>query len=147
MIDYEKTLKSFFAEIIKYLDGLAKRAPDGITYSRIDAARDIVAKIKDEPFKYSDYNVRVRESMEALPSAFMPNDHDNSIFLLYNRVLNSMGNLKSPHDYWREEAQQKLLNSLKTIKYKNSKNVLKDLYFPFISAKKYAVKTNIETTR
>ena len=53
-----------------------------------------------------------------------------------------MGDLYSPYDYQRHEAQKILLNGIKQMQYKNSTNLLKDLYFLFVSPKKYAVKTD-----
>lgn len=147
MIDYDKTLKLFFSEIIKYLNDLASHAEDGITYARIEHARDVIGKIMETPFEYSDYDTRVRKKSELWAEAFMPNKYDNSVFRLYSGVLYSMGDLNSQHDDTRKQAQDKLLNSLKAIKYKNSKNILKGLYFPFVSAKKYAVDANMQKTK
>lgn len=66
---------------------------------------------------------------------------DNRVYLAYNAVVNSMDKLDSEYDWYRNDAQQTLLNSLKAIKYRNTTNVLKDFYFPLLSAKKFAIKS------
>lgn len=142
MIDYDATLKMFFAENIKYLEKLRTRAKDTIVADRITAAIDGVQRIMANPQKFADYRVRVKEGFENsdLAEAFIPSgSQDNSVTLSFFAVLNAMGDLKNPNDYKREQAQKKLLAALKRIKYKNSSSVLKDFTFPFRSPANFAV--------
>lgn len=147
MIDYDATLKVFFSEIIKYLDDRASHAEDGISYARIERAREIVEKIAENPLQYADYNVRVKKDMIVDARAFKPNNTDTKVFRMYCRVLNIMPDLYDDSDPVRHKAQDALLTILHEIKYRNSKNLLKSLYFSFIPAKKYAVKVNMQKTK
>ena len=140
MIDYDATLQKFFEEILKFLDKRATRAHDKKELERIKKARTQVEAIAKDPKKYADYNTRVKNGLVVAPEAFMPNEHDNSVFLIYNRAMNNIENLDSDFDYHRAEAQKVLLNMLKQMKYKNSTNLLKDFAYPFISPTRFAVK-------
>ncbi len=142
MIDYGATLQKFFDETIVYLQKRLDAAKDEIEQSRVSQAMAQVSAVAENPRKYADYNMRVKDNLVADPRPFMPTEHDNSVFMIYQKVLWKMADLYSPYDHQRQEAQKLLLNALKQMKYKNAKNVLKDLYFPFVSPEKYAVKTN-----
>lgn len=141
MIDYDATLKKFFDETIKFLEKRLKSAKDKEEQTRIVEAVRQVKEISKNPRKYADYNVRVKNDLVLDARAFMPTEYDNSAFWIYQKVEWNMGDLYSDFDYQRHEAQKILLNGLKQMRYKNSTNLLKDLYFPFVSPKKYAVKT------
>ena len=141
-IDYDATLQMFFAESIKYLEKLRTKTKDKKAVARINAAIDMVKRIMAEPQKFADYRVRVKEGMEngELAEAFIPvGSQNNSVTLSFYAVLNAMGNLKSQYEWERAEAQQKLLNALKGIKYRNSTSLLKDFTFPFKSSAYFAV--------
>ena len=141
-IDYDATLQMFFAESIKYLEKLRTKTKDKKAVARINAAIDMVKRIMAEPQKFADYRVRVKEGMEngELAEAFIPvGSQNNSVTLSFYTVLNAMGNLKSQYEWERAEAQQKLLNALKGIKYRNSTSLLKDFTFPFKSSAYFAV--------
>lgn len=145
MIDYDATLQMFFSETIKYLERLRTRAKDKIYADRITAAIDVVQRIAANPTKYADYAVRAREGLDNgdLAMAFIPQgSHDNSVYLSFSAVLNSMGELNDRFDWNREKAQQKLLAALKTVKYKNSTSKLKVLTFKFKSPKDFAIQSN-----
>lgn len=142
MIDYDATLQKFFEETLKFLDKRATRAHDKKELEKIKKARAQVETIAKDPKKYADYNTRVKAGLEADARAFMPNSQDNTVFIIYNRVLNSIENLNSDFDFERAKAQKFLLNMLKQMKYKNSTNLLKDFTFPFISPTRFAVKEN-----
>ena len=142
MIDYDATLKKFFDETIKFLEKRLQSAKDKEEQTRIVEAVRQVKEISKNPRKYADYNVRVKNDLVLDARAFMPTQYDNSAFLIYQKVEWNMGDLYSPYDYQRHEAQKILLNGIKQMQYKNSTNLLKDLYFLFVSPKKYAVKTD-----
>lgn len=144
MIDYDATLKMFFAEVVKYLEKLQRNAEDEIQSNRCKAAIDVVQRIANNPMKYADYNVRVKDGMETddFVKAFVPtNTRNNALYLVYSVVVNSMGDLHSHFDFHRKQAQQKLLNALKGVKYINSTNLLKDFTFKFKSPKSFAVQS------
>ena len=140
MIDYDATLKSFFDEVILFLDKRKARARDEVEMKRIVDMMAIVRAVSENPRKYADYNARVKDGLVEHAEAFMPTPHDNTAFLIYSGVLWKLSDLYSQFDYQRQEAQKALLSGLKQMKYKNAGNILKDLYFPFISPEKYAVK-------
>ena len=142
MIDYDATLKTFFDETIKFLEKRLRSAKDKEEQTRIVEAVRQVKEISKNPRKYADYNVRVKNDLVLDARAFMPTQYDNSAFRIYQKVEWNMGDLYSPYDYQRHEAQKILLNGIKQMQYKNSTNLLKDLYFLFVSPKKYAVKTD-----
>ena len=142
MIDYDATLKKFFDETIKFLEKRLQSAKDKEEQTRIVEAVRQVKEISKNPRKYADYNVRVKNDLVLDARAFMPTQYDNSAFRIYQKVEWNMGDLYSPYDYQRHEAQKILLNGIKQMQYKNSTNLLKDLYFLFVSPKKYAVKTD-----
>lgn len=142
MIDYDATLKTFFDETIKFLEKRLQSAKDKEEQTRIVEAVRQVKEISKNPRKYADYNVRVKNDLVLDARAFMPTQYDNSAFRIYQKVEWNMGDLYSPYDYQRHEAQKILLNGIKQMQYKNSTNLLKDLYFLFVSPKKYAVKTD-----
>lgn len=140
MIDYDATLKKFFAEVVLFLEKRKKQAKDDVELQRVISAIGIVNAVAENPRKYADYAVRVKENLVEPAEAFMPNPYDNSVFLIYNKVLANLSDLYCQFDYHRHEAQKVLLDGLKQMKYKNATNILKDFYFPFISAARYAVK-------
>lgn len=142
MIDYDATLQKFFQEILLFLNKRMERAKDKHDVICIMNTADIVRAVAKNPGKYADYNMRVADKLVEDARAFMPNSSDNSAFMIYQHVLNSMGKLNSPYEWERTEAQRVLLEMLKRIKYKNASNVLKDLYFPFMSAKRFAVQSD-----
>ena len=144
MIDYDATLQQFFAECIKFLEKQRLRANDQIALKRINDAIVAVLRVSANPKQFEDYNVRVKAGVETpdMVEAFMPaGTDDNRVYLMYSAVVNSMENLYNEYDWYRAEAQQTLLNSLKAIKYRNTTNILKDFYFPLLSAKKFAIKS------
>ena len=144
MIDYDATLQQFFAECIKFLEKQRSRANDQIALKRINDAISVVSRVAANPKMFRDYDVRVKAGLEPmdLVYAFMPaGTDDNRVYLMYSAVVNSMENLYNEYDWYRAEAQQTLLNSLKAIKYRNTTNILKDFYFPLLSAKKFAIKS------
>lgn len=138
MIDYDATLQQFFAECIKFLEKQRLHANDQIALKRINNAISVVSRVAANPKMFGGYNVRVKAGLEPmdLVDAFMPaGTDDNRVYLAYSAVVNSMENLYNEYDWHRAEAQQTLLNSLKAIKYRNTTSVLKDFYFPLLSAK------------
>ena len=147
MIDYNATLQKFFDEVVLFLDKRKSRASSEFEYNRIVNAMAQVRAVAANPKKYADYDVRVKDGLVRmdLVGAFMPTPHDNSVYLIYNKVLCNMAKLHSQFDWERGEAQKVLLNALKQMKYKNAGNILKDLYFPFVSPGKYAVKKDSRT--
>ncbi len=139
MIDYDATLQKFFQEILLFLNKRMERAKDKHDVMCIMNTADIVRAVAKNPGKYADYNMRVADKLVEDARAFMPNSSDNSAFMIYQRVLNSMGKLNSPYEWERTEAQKVLLDMLKQIKYKNDPSVFKDFYFPFVSATRFAI--------
>ncbi len=142
MNDYNATLQKFFDEVVKFLDKRKSHADSEFEYNRIVDAIATVRAVAANPKKYADYNTRVKDGLERmdLVEAFMPTPRDNTAYLIYNKILWQMDKLNSQFDWERKEAQKVLLAALKQMKYKNSTNILKDLYFPFVSPEKYAVK-------
>lgn len=141
MINYDATLRTFFDEIIKYLEKLATKAPDKVYADRIAAAIKSVGIIRSNPRRYIDYNMRTQVESPDMVEAFIPaKTNNNKVYLLYNSVVYTMGELDSPFDWKREAAQKKLLMALKEIKYINSTSLLKDLTYMFKSPIQFAVK-------
>lgn len=140
MIDYNATLQEFFKEVVKFLDNRAARAQDEFEYQRICRAREQIKKIAENPVKYADYNARVVDGLEPHTAAFMPNQRDNSAYLILSKVLHCMGNLNSEFDWHRKKAQETLLKARRAIAYKNSTNIFKDIKFAFMGLEKFAVK-------
>ena len=147
MIDYNATLQKFFDEVVLFLDKRKSRASSEFEYNRIVNAMAQVRAVAANPKKYADYDARVKDGLARmdLVGAFMPTPHDNSVYLIYNKVLCNMAKLHSQFDWERGEAQKVLLNALKQMKYKNAGNILKGFYFPFVSPEKYAVKKDSKT--
>ncbi len=143
MIDFDATLQQFFAEIVKYLNNLGARARDKVELAQIKNAISEVEQVAANPIKYADYGARVQAGLERLDmaAAFMPRgSNDNRVFLLYQRVVNNIEKLDSQFAVEREQGQKVLLDALKAIKYRNSASLFKGLYFPFVSAEKFASK-------
>lgn len=147
MTDYDATLQEFFSDVLLFLERRKQRAKDVDEQNCIIDAIATVQTIARNPFKYADYAVRVKDGLArlSLVDAFMPTPRDNSAYLIYSRVLYYMGNLHSQFDWERAEAQKVLLNARKQMQYKNSTNILKDLYFPFVSPERYGVKKDSKT--
>ena len=119
MIDYDATLQQFFAECIKFLEKQRSRANDQIALKRINNAISVVSRVAANPKMFGDYNVRVKAGLEPmdLVYAFMPaGTDDNRVYLMYSAVVDSMENLYNEYDWYRAEAQQTVLHSLKAIK-------------------------------
>lgn len=142
MIDYDKTLEKFFKQCIVYLEKRAKTAKDKHIQKDIFDAIWTVQTISDNPRQYADYNARVEAGLEshAVVDGFMAGTRDNSAYLVYSKVLNSMADLDSQFSWKREKAQESLLNAVKTMEYKNSTNLLKDFIWPFKSPEAFAEK-------
>lgn len=139
MIDYDATLQKFFDEITVFLNNRVDKAMDKFEREHIMNAVRCVCIIAANPKKYADYDARVQDRLEADPRAFMTSPYDNYVFLLYQGVVNNMGDLNSEFDWVRSNSQAYLLKALKQIKYKNATNVFKDFYYPFLPASKFAV--------
>lgn len=139
MIDYDATLQKFFDEIIVFLNKRFDKAKDNFERKHIMSAVRCINIVAANPKKYADYGARVQDRLEADPLAFMTSPYDNYVFLLYQGVVNNMGNLNSEFDWDRSYFQAYLLKALKQIKYKNSTNVFKDFYYPFLPVSKFAV--------
>ncbi|MBO5662472.1 MAG: hypothetical protein J6S12_01255 [Alphaproteobacteria bacterium] len=142
MIDYDKTLEKFFKQCIVYLEKRAKTAKDKYIQKDIFDAIWTVQTISDNPRQYADYNVRVKTGLEshAVVDGFMAGTRDNSAYLVYSKVLNSMADLDSQFSWKREKAQETLLKAKSAMEYKNSTNFLKDFIWPFKSLKTFGVK-------
>ena len=140
MIDYDATLQKFFAEVISFLDKRKAFARDEEELKRIVDTMAQVRAVAENPCKYADYNARVKDGLVEHAEAFMTSPQDNSAFRIYSGVLWKLSDLHSQFDWHRQEAQKVLLDGLKQMKYKNATNILKGLYFPFVSPEKYAVK-------
>lgn len=147
MTDYDATLQEFFGDVLLFLERRQQRAKDDEEQKCIIDAIAVVQTVARNPVKYADYAVRVKDGLErlSLVDAFMPTPHDNSAYLIYSKVLWNMGKLHSQFDWERAEAQKVLLNARKQMQYKNSTNILKDLYFPFVSPERYGVKKDSKT--
>lgn len=143
MYDYEATLDKFFEEVIKYLNKRKEQAKDKYVRFHVLEAIAVVERVRKNPMQYVDYNVRVKAGLEEtrLADGFLAGTRDNSVFVLYESVLNNMGNLRSQYEWERADAQKLLANAQKTIEYKNSTCFLKDFIYPFISAQRFVVKT------
>ena len=135
VIDYKATLQEFFKEVLKFLDNRAAYAKDEFDYQKICKAREDVKQIAENPQKYADYAARVADGVDPQPEAFMPNQYDNSAYIILSKVLHYMGNLDSEFDWYREEAQDILLKANHAMRYKNAKGMFKDIRFLFISPK------------
>lgn len=143
-IDYDATLREFFSEILKFLYNQEKTAKDTVKSAKINAAIKMVTQVANNPKKFGDYRARASAGMENgdFVDAFLRGrNNDNGIWLTYSAVLNAMADLSDKNDYKREQAQKKLLNALKTLKYTNSTNLLKDFTFAFKSPKSFAIKS------
>ena len=143
MIDYDATLTKFFDQIMVFLHNNALRANDAQDYECILKNMDIVETIKDNPRKYADYSVRIQAHVVEDAEAFMRGG-DNSVFLIYSKVMWCLNDFYSKYDYKRREAQKVLENALKSLMYINSKNIFKDLYFPFVPANRFTVQQKIK---
>ncbi len=143
MYDYEATLDKFFGEVLKYLNKRKEQARDKYVRNHVLNAISAVERVRENPMQYVDYNVRVKAGLEetSLVDGFLAGTRDNSVFVLYERVLNNMGHLRSRYEWERADAQKLLANSQKAIEYKNSTCFLKDFYYPFVSAQRFVVKT------
>ena len=141
-MDFDATLKKFFDEIVKYLTKRGQNAKTVEIRDNVLTAISVVRRIMADPAKYSDYNARVKDGLEqhSVVDGFMAGTRDNSVFLLYDGVLWAMKDLYSPYEWEREQARQKLLSAKKAIEYKNSTNLLKDFYYPFLPVKMFAEK-------
>lgn len=141
-MDFDATLKKFFDEIVKYLTKRGQNAKTLEIRDDVMAAITAVRRVMADPKGFADYNVRVKAGLEAhtVVDGFMAGTRDNSVFLLYNSVLWAINDLYSPYEWEREQAQQKLLSAKKAIEYKNSTNLLKDFYYPFLPVKMFAEK-------
>ena len=147
MTDYDATLQEFFSDVLLFLERRHQCAKDVDEQKCIINAIAEVQTVARNPVKYADYAVRVKDGLgrPSLVDAFMPTPHDNSVYLIYLKVLWNMGKLHSRFDWERGEAQKVLLNARKQMKYKISTNILKDLYFPFVNPKRYAVQKDAKT--
>lgn len=143
MVNYDATLKLFFDEIIKYLENLSAKAPDQVVADRITNAINSVSIIRLNPKRYSDYGIRTKIETSDMADAFIPaGTSDNRVYLIYDSVVFAMADLYSPYDWKRAAAREKLLVSIKKIKYINSKSLFKDFTYAFKSPIQFAVKND-----
>lgn len=141
MTDYDATLQEFFSDVLLFLERRKQRAKDVEEQKRIIDVIAVVQTVARNPVKYADYAVRAKDGLERLGLA----DAYSSVYLIYSKVLAIMGKLHSQFDLERAEAQKILLNARKQMRYKNSTNILKDFYFPFVSPERYGVKKDSKT--
>lgn len=147
IVDYDATLQQFFAETVKYLEKRRSRAKDKFEFDRIADAIESVKVIAKNPKKYADYTTRSNVESNGFVEAFIPaGTHDNTAYLAYSAAVNAIENLNSEYDWHRDAAQKQLLRAMKTMKYKNSANVLRDFVYPFKSLESFAVRT-VDKTR
>lgn len=141
MIDYNATLQDFFAECQKFLKKRASRAKDETELQDIRYAISTVMRVKQNPEKYSDYVVRITDGLgsSAVADGFAV-DNNFSVYLTYTEVLGLLPDFYGDINWRRQEAQEKLLKALKKMKYVNSSNILKGIYYPFVSPTKFAAK-------
>lgn len=146
MIDYDATLQQFFVETVKYLEKCRSRAKDKLEFGRISDAIDVVKLIAKNPKKYADYTARSKVESNGFVDAFIPaGTRDNTAYLAYNMAMNAIENLNNQNEWYRGEAQKQLLRAMKTMKYKNSANVLRDFVYPFKSLESFAVRVANES--
>ena len=143
MTDYDATLQEFFSDVLLFLERRKQRAKDVVEQKRIIDAIAEVQTVARNPVKYVDHAVRAKDGLERLGLADAYTY--SSVYLIYSKVLAIMGKLHSQFDLERAEAQKILLNARKRMKYKNSTNILKDFYFPFVSPERYGVKKDSKT--
>lgn len=144
VIDYQATLQKFFKEIIKFLDNRVARIDSELAYRKVCKAREDIKEIAKNPKKYASYAQRIKDDVDPQPEAFMTNPQENSVYLILSQVLNNMGNLDSQFDWYRNGAEKLILQSVRAMEYKNSKNLFKDIKFMFMSDKKFGVTKQIE---
>lgn len=146
MIDYDATLKQFFAETVKYLERRRSHAKDKFEFDRIADAIESVKRVAANPKKYADYTARSKIESNGFVEAFIPaGTHDNTAWLAYSAAVNAIENLDSQYDWYRDEAQKQLLRAMKSMKYKNSATLLRDFVYPFKSLESFAVRTPDKT--
>lgn len=142
MIDYNATLQIFFAEVVTYLEKLQRKVRDKKHRDKIKAGIDVIQRIAKNPKKYADYNARIGEDMEWLGQVLVPlGTLDERVYLTYSAVVNSMNDLNGGDYGYRKDAQKKLLTALKTMKFINSTNMLKNITFMFKSPRSFAVQS------
>lgn len=143
MIDYEATLQKFFAEAIVWLEKMKKRAANKAAQKNIEHAIDEVRTVAADPKKYATMRALYAAGLgrSEVVSGFIPYGTDNnSVWHIYSDVMALLKDLYGKNEFSQEEAKKKLLNSLKSIKYKNSSSLLKDFTYPFIPQSYFAVK-------
>lgn len=136
MIDWNATLKLFFQEVIDNLNKHKAKAKDEVEANKIVGAIAAIRAVAQNPQRYAEYGVRIRDGVEADVMAFP----QGGVYHIFQTVQWKMGKLNSQFDWERKDAQQVLLDGLKKMKYINATSLLKDLYFPFVSPEKYAIK-------
>lgn len=141
MIDYDATLNKFFDLVIAYLEKRKKIAPDIDVLKKIQNTIAYVRMVAADPKRFADYDERVKVGMELHEAeAFMAGTTDNSAYVLYSRVLWALSDFYGEFEWNRGEARKMLLKAKKAMEYKNSTNVLKDFYYPFLSPERFAEK-------
>ena len=144
MIDYDASLQKFFQLTIKYLQQRKKKAADKRDLKNIEMAIIAVEGVANDPKMFADYNKRVAAGIEDgdVADGFIGKSGDNSVYLVWAGVVSRLADLENDFDYTRQDAQKYLLNAIKTMSYKTSKNILKDFAYPFLPQKHFAVKSN-----
>ncbi len=143
MVDYDQTVQNFFAEIIKYLKSLKDIATNVERIENIDRAMGIVSTIASNPKYYAVDTVRLKLGLEypEMADAFIPEKNwNNAVWLAYGDVMKCLENLNNPFEFYRQMACARLLNGLKTVKYKNSTHAFKGIIYPFLSLSHFAAK-------
>ena len=138
MIDYDKTIAKTLNLIADYLLRRADKAHDTKEYKNIiknaGAVRNLITDTRGlrspQGFVWND-----------TAGFIMQGSRDNTVFLAFNDFLVALNEYYTANgDYYKQEAQKKLLGAVKRWNYIKSNNMLKDFYFSFLSPERFAVK-------
>ncbi len=146
IIDYDLTIKNFFESVIAFLNKRAEKAKDKKEYLEIVKNIEIINKIAQDPKRFSDYGVRIKENLEPSADVFCKMSAngvavDNSVWLAFSQVLHAIDEYYNSNNFHTEE---QLLLAIKKWKYKTSTSVFKDFIFPFKSAESFASRVSID---
>ena len=136
-IDYHLTVQNFLKSVRKFLDGRMGCATTMWEYNAVAAAMAGIARMMINPGEYCG-----RDNMMTAfaPLAFVHNGTKTGAYVAFVAVMAAMRDMYAGDG----TAGRKFLGAVKRWNYQMSKNSFKDLYYPFLSPMRFAVKRSVE---
>lgn len=151
MIDYEKTIKDFFASVDAYLTKSMRKADDGDELKAIAEnqrnIRAIAAGLPKTAFYANQCAMGIVPTYFGFAKRTSNNNSVNLAFLSVMGAIEKYYNWAGQNGYGLDRAKEELLSNIKEWNYAISDNFFKDIVFAFKSAKSFAARVGADNQK